>query len=119
MSRTIFRGVMQRSISVLIQRDPVCVRCEQFLGSIAVRDKQRRAAKIIRRFNLRVMLQQLCRALCISVRRRPMKRRHSHRPSGLHIGAIGEKKLDDFRMRFLAAFNGEKEQWLVVRTEWK
>ena len=110
---------MQRSVSVLIQRDPVCVRCQQFLGSIAVRDEQRRAAEIIRRFNLRVMLQQLCRAFAISVRSRPMQRRHSHRPSRLHIGAIGEKQLDDFRMRFLAAFNCKKEQRLVVRTKWK
>ena len=48
-----------------------------------------------------------------------MQCRHSHRAFGLHIRAIGEQQLDNFRMRFLAAFNGKEKQWLVVRTNWK
>ena len=66
----VFRGVVQRTVAEFIERDPVCVRGEQLLRGERVRDKQRRAAEVVGRFDLRGMLQQLFSALGITMLRR-------------------------------------------------
>jgi len=113
--RALLRRVMQRVHPVLVHRENVRVRRDQFFSRLVVRHEQRRAPAVVRRFQARTMFQNLRRPFDVAVRRCPMQRGHPKRPARLDARPVCQKQFDNLPMSLLASFNRKKQQWLVVR----